>query len=1147
MITTILCAIAFGQAGVNQTLWQIGAFDGNDAEFALAPGRYREYRDDPSYVIGISTPNSWPYVLPGPSDDWAGRRTHRDSVFFGLRGAGTSSSQHQASGKGKGVEFICDFVETHYASPPQLTLWVNGKRVAAWQAPAGISDEAIYGHPEKGRHASWAAEIPAATLVDGINELQIRNERGGWVLFDALRLEGPDSLRVIPVRPGLIVEPLGQDQVVIRTPEGPRQRINLEVTNFGKPGKLEVAGDVSWSGDIPAGAQTIAALIPAVQKPKKLALRLSLGGIVRNQSIEVQPVRPWTVYLLPHSHVDIGYTDLQPVVAAMHRRNLFDAISVAKESPSYRFNGEATWILDNLLQDGTPDELRQVASAFRAGTMDSSADYCNVLTGLMRPEELMRSYGFSDRLRNWLGVDLTTATQTDVPGVTWGAVAAMSQAGVKNLILMPNPADRIGGVLSAWQDKPFFWVSPSGREKVLVWETASYGVAHGLRHFNGDRTKIFRTADPTKNFIDGYIFDRLNMLAEQGYPYDCIAFPWSGTDNFPVDADVPAAVRHWNEVYVTPHVVASTFSGACDALVKKCGSRIPSVKGDFTPYWEDGAGSSARETAMNRTSADRLIQAETLCAIASAAQGQGARINYDPKSYWRAWSDVILYSEHTWGAYNSISEPDAEFVKKQWAHKQNFAVEADKMSRELLASSSTAYQAVSASGFQPENQGQDGPGTHRLEGDATVRIGEFSVVNTTSWPRSDLVVLPKEQSQMGDRVLDGSGHPFPSQRLHTGELAVLARNVPAFGSVKLRVVAGKAFVDQKASASSRRLSNPDWQIERASGSNKITKLWSNRLKRDFAKAPYDINQYNYLSGADLHNLKEANAGQCEVIERGPLVATFRITSSAAGVRSLTQDVQLVAGLDRVDFDNKIDKVAVREKEGVHFAFPFNVPSGQLRIQGPWAVIRPDLDQIAGSNKNWFTTQYFADVSNDGYGVTWSSLDAPLMEVGGITANMLDGGYSPKQWIQHIGPTQTIYSWALNNHWYTNYRADQEGLLTFRYSIRAHGRYAPDDAYRFGAGLAQPLLVCSTAPDSPLLKISDPRVVVSALKPSEDGKALIVRLWCAGDRPSRVRLVWRPGVVGRLSLSDSSERPTRPCGSTIPIAGWQVMTVRAELR
>ena len=51
-----------------------------------------------------------------------------------------------------------------------------------------------------------------------------------------------------------------------------------------------------------------------------------------------------------------------------------------------------------------------------------------------------------------------------------------------------------------------------------------------------------------------------------------------------------------------------------------------------------------------------------------------------------AWRNVILYDEHTWGAYNSIDEPDKPFVKDQWKIKQAFALDADAQSRKLLAS-----------------------------------------------------------------------------------------------------------------------------------------------------------------------------------------------------------------------------------------------------------------------------------------------------------------------------------------------------------------------------------------------------------------------------------------------------------------------------
>ncbi len=64
---------------------------------------------------------------------------------------------------------------------------------------------------------------------------------------------------------------------------------------------------------------------------------------------------------------------------------------------------------------------------------------------------------------------------SDVPGLTWGVVPALAQNGVKYISNGPNAnwanmdGDRIGYVRVQWEHNPFYWQSPSGREKVLYW------------------------------------------------------------------------------------------------------------------------------------------------------------------------------------------------------------------------------------------------------------------------------------------------------------------------------------------------------------------------------------------------------------------------------------------------------------------------------------------------------------------------------------------------------------------------------------------------------------------------------------------------------------------------------------------------------
>ena len=36
-------------------------------------------------------------------------------------------------------------------------------------------------------------------------------------------------------------------------------------------------------------------------------------------------------------------------------------------------------------------------------------------------------------------------------------------------------------------------------------------------------------------------------------------------------------------------------------------------------------------------------------------------------------------------------------------------------------------------------------------------------------------------------------------------------------------------------------------------------------------------------------------------------------------------------------------------------------------------------------------------------------------------------------MEHIQPSQMFYSYAMNNHWFTNYKAEQDGPTMFRYA------------------------------------------------------------------------------------------------------------------
>lgn len=884
----------------------------------------------------------------------------------------------------------------------------------------------------------------------------------------------------------------------------------------------------------------------AVSSPREVSIAVSTGSSNASTVVKLLPVRKVLIYVLPHSHHDLGYTDIQPHIEEKQMNNIASAIELARRTADYpegaRFvwNLEVLWSADLYMRRKSQAEKDALIDAVKKGWVSINGMYANELTGLCRPEELMRLFSYSEQLRRQCGVQVDSAMLSDVPGYTWGTITAMSQAGIRYFSAAPNNSDRIGTIRQVWHEKPFWHVAPSEREKVLVWMPG-----HG---YSSWATINADTAAGCQEFLDSV-----------DSPYDISYIRWSGHgDNAVPDPDLPEAVRKWNEVYDWPKFFISSTSGAFAAFEKRYGNELPQFRGDITPYWEDGAGSSALETRINRNSADRLVQAETLAAMLSPATHSSSEFN-------EAWRNVLLYSEHTWGASASVRDPDAPMTTQQWAIKRQFALDGETQSKNLL---NGILKSVGTSG------------------DASA----IDLFNTSSWPRTEIVPLSKELSREGDRVTDAKGKPVPSQRLSSGELAVFVREVPAFSSVRLRVAAGmpdapevpvtvtedtldNGVVRARIDAHTGNLvefaihGKPVNLIDTACGSANEYLFVKGKDFQEVWKTQHEaqaLHAGDYaFDGPDIGSIEKSGAARITIEERGPLVASLRIDSNAPGCNRLVRRVRLAAGADWLDFSNLVDKKPAPSnpdktlsgmwsqyggKESVHFAFPFSIPDGKMHMDIPFGVMRPEADQLRGACKNWLPVGRWIDVANDYQGVTWVTLDAPLVEVGEISATLVGSQHNPVLWRDEIAPTQKVYSWAMNNHWETNYCASQEGPVEFRYALRAHGGYDPAAASRFAIGLSQPMIASaatSETPSVPLLRIEPADVLALSLKPSEDSKAWIIRLFGASGENRTAKLLWSEPAPKRIWLSNLSEASIQQIGDEVNVAGWGLVTLRAD--
>ncbi|MCP5526562.1 MAG: hypothetical protein H7A47_07120 [Verrucomicrobiales bacterium] len=1096
-----LCVITTALSA-GQPLWQIGAPDGGDREFALAPGGYADFKTDGCLVIGIDDPKrDWPYVHPGPADAWAGSRRHTFAISFGLR--------QEAAGEGR---LVIHGLDAHSSAPPRVEIDVNG-RITERRLSAGGGDASVFGEPAKGR--PFTLEIPLAPDVwrAGENRIAITTLAGSWFLYDSVTLEAPVGAELAPVPPSTQCLSLAAHPVWLRhdDPAGPTQPVTLTLRHTGEPADAELRLDGRKVADIhlERGTREVAIEVPAANEPRASQLAVVAGGVeLTTAPLPLQPPAIREIWILPHSHVDVGYTHRQDEVIDIQIGNLEQAMALSKASAAnppeerFKWNPEAVWVLDHFLNRATPAQREAFVAAVRAGDVGLDALYGNMLTALCRPEELAQCLTLGSEIAELTGVPFTTAAICDVPGWTWGLVSVLQEAGVKYFAAGPNFSARIG-TIHTWANRPFYWRSPSGKQQVLTWVVDNY------HHFGT---------------LADHVLGHIENAGREGFPYDMSFLFWvgrwpnGGVDNAPPDEALVQQVMDWNRRHATPRLVIGLTGDFMRRFEERHGGQVPVFSGDLTPYWEDGAGSTARETAMNRASAERLSQATALLAMRQAT-------HYPADAFRAAWKNVLLYSEHTWGAWNSISDPDHPFVLDQWRVKQAFALDADRESRALLADALPA-----------------GPADSRL----------IDVFNTTQWPRTELAVVSPQLAGLdihGVEAVDGT--PVPSQRLASDELVFLAEDVPGFGARRYRLLQAANWQGTGARITENGLSTSTLHVGVDPTSGAIETLRLNGLEHEFvdAGAPVGLNDYRYVLGADAAGAQTNGPVALTVVDDGPLVATMRLESAAPGCRRLFREVRVIEGLNRVEIVNHVDREAVREKDSVHFGFGFNVPGGVVRMETPWAVVRPNVDQLPGSCFHWFTVQRWMDVSSADRGILWAPVDAPLVEIGGMTANLM-GAVGYNEWRTNAMDSTTLYSWAQNNHWFTNYKADQPGVTTFRYALLPHaGGYAPEAAARFGMATTRPLLVTRAQPAAPLpgplLRVASSDVLVETAAPTPDGRALLLRLFGLGEKPAFAKLEWtgfQPASVWRADLAGN---PVERLDGPIVVPGHGLMTLRVE--
>lgn len=816
-----------------------------------------------------------------------------------------------------------------------------------------------------------------------------------------------------------------------------------------------------------------------------------------------------TIYLIAHTHTDIGYTDHQNTLFRQQMDFIDRAVDLGEATADYPPEAQYKWtcevaaMAERYLRQRPAAQVDRFLKLHRAGRIAVAAMAYH-WTPLLSPAAMVRSLYPVMRLRREFGLTITSAMQCDVDGASWLWADLLPAIGITGFTMSINPyrGRRPQPTLNA-----FWWEGPGGN-RLLTFDGPHY--SHGLFMYG-----LANLAE-TERLLPG-VLNRLEQRDD--YPYDFlyaqITHP-ALVDNGPPFEVISDFVRNWNEAGRSPRMEFITVDNFIATLHRRYADQLPTRRGDWADWWADGVASSAYETAVNRTT-EALLPGLDLMAVQVN--------NLDLDLVEDAYRNVSLYDEHTWGAFSSVRQPYLPYTKAQWNGKAGFAYNGFTLTHELLAKAGRTF-ARRLTGVAPEGDSWQ-PWRSSQPADNTSR-NRFLVINPLGWSRQMALTLPPDGGgRAPNNFLEGylagnyrDQHPQQQsgEDVHafkdTSEPLLLKETLPPF-SYKV-IAAVQATAPAGSHTAEGLLENRWYKIEVDPLTGGLRSWFDKESGRELAaqQGLWHLGQYIYewvdhpkghaaIFTGDFSDEKNFGTPRRDTPFRrqGPaqvqlapaqmdnLGVNIEVFIQAPGAHSVRVRYLLPHHEKSLHVDMIVDKAYIIRPEAVYIAFPFalNTPAFHLDLNG--VALEPETEQLPGSCRDWYGIQRWAEVSDKETSIVLVPLDAPLVQVGGIQTG---------RWAENLNAGEaTLVSWAAHNHWDTNFQAAQNGELLFRYRLTSLPGYDSAAASRFAAEQLIPPLIVRVPGAEPgasgqFLQLEPEGVADVQLKQAADGRGVIVR-------------------------------------------------------
>lgn len=321
------------------------------------------------------------------------------------------------------------------------------------------------------------------------------------------------------------------------------------------------------------------------------------------------------VFIIPFSHLDIGFTATQREVSQQYASMFRKLIDVLDRVPDFCFTVESFWQFQQWLNSKpSQEEIDKFRQYVSNGRIEFASAFANMHTGFLNKLILRESIEFPLRELRKLGFDAKVCFQNDVPGFSEHLPDVLHDLGIKYLMIGIN--DGYASVLGTSPSASVFWWEGPRGGRVLTYVTKK-SYAEGV---------TIRTAAGFEYFVESVV--------ESGYPYHVLPI-LVAFDNAGYEPGIMALLRFGRVEYENMDVVVSTPSKFFEELEKRY-SDFPTYRGDWSGWWEvvkAGAPYSSSTAKWVQDSLEDLVDL--------------GLVSKNDKTYDHIVEKLLLYGEHS--------------------------------------------------------------------------------------------------------------------------------------------------------------------------------------------------------------------------------------------------------------------------------------------------------------------------------------------------------------------------------------------------------------------------------------------------------------------------------------------------------------------